>query len=221
MKKLFFILISILIIAAGLGYLAYANSSLIVAEIISNKTKTPVTINRIDFKKESFVVSELQVGNPKKARLPTALKVNTIEVQAPFRNYFGNPIHIEQIHLDDVYVNIQLYNKAQTKGNWQTIMENMVEEHRSIFSNERVAVIKKLILTNIQIDIILANGDHHRLSPIDRLEFDNISSDEGIPIQEISEIIIQKMMHSIFLEKGLKAIIDAPMNVIKGVFPFL
>jgi hypothetical protein len=53
------------------------------------------------------------------------------------------------------------------------------------------------------------------------LEFDNINSDRGIPIEEISEIIVQKMMGKIFIEKGLKAIIEAPINIIKGVIPFL
>ncbi|NGX51230.1 MAG: hypothetical protein K1060chlam2_01094 [Chlamydiae bacterium] len=221
MKKLLFILCTIIVIIVGVGYFAFANSALIVAQIVSHKTKTPVTISRIDFHRESFVVTGIQMGNPKGARLPTALKVKTIDVQAPYRRYFEDPINIDQIHVADVYVNIQLYNKEQTRGNWQTIMETMVEEHKSPLSNERVTIIKKLILTNITIDLILADGSVHHLSPIKRLEFDDVRSDKGIPIQEISEIIITKMVHSIFLEKGLKAIIEAPIKIIEGIFPFL
>lgn len=123
--------------------------------------------------------------------------------------------------MTDLYVNIQIYTKDQTKGNWQTISANVAVDHKSLLSVERQAIIKKLILNNIQIDLILADGTMRSLSPIPRLEFDNITSEKGIPTEEIAEIIIQKMMQSIFLEKGLKLIIDAPVDVIKGVFPFL
>ncbi len=221
MKKLIGILLAIIIILCGGAYLAYTNANLIFAEIISRKALVPVTIKKVQFNKESFQIEELQMANPKGARLPTALKVETIKIDAPYRQYFEDPITIDQIHLNNVYVNIQIYNKEQTEGNWHTIMHNMEEDHNSPLSIERPALIKKLILTNIQIDLILSDGSMHHLSPIDRLEFDNVDSERGIPIQEISEIIVQKMMGSIFLEKGLKAIIEAPVDIIKGVLPFL
>lgn len=221
MKKLIGILLAIIIILGVGGYIAYANASLILAQIISHKTKVPVTIQKVEFSKESFEIRELQMANPKEARLPTALKIETIKIDSPYRQYFEDPILIDQILVNDVYVNIQIYDKAQTKGNWHTIMNHMAEDHNSPLSVERPAVIKKLILTNIKIDLILSDGSMHHLSPIERLEFDNIDSDKGIPIQEISEIIVQKMMDSIFLQKGLKAIIEAPVDIIKGVLPFL
>ncbi len=221
MKKLIGILAGIIIILIAAGYIAYANSALILGEIISHKTKVPVTIQNIEFRRESFTIQELHMENPKEARLPTALKVETINVHAPYHQYIEDPIVIDQINVNNSYVNIQLYTKDQTKGNWQTVMNNMAEDHNSLLSIERPALIRKLILTNIQIDLILADGSMHKLSPIDRLEFDNINSDKGIPIQEISEIIVEKMMQSIFLEKGLKAIIEVPADIIKGVFPFL
>lgn len=221
MKKLIGILLAIIIILGVAGYVAYVNSALILAQIISHKTQVPVTIKKVEFSKKSFTIHELQMSNSKEARLPTALKVEMIKVNSPYRQYFEDPIFIDQILVSNVYVNIQIYDKEQTKGNWHTIMNNMEEEHNSPLSVERPAIIKKLILTNIQIDLILSDGSIHHLSPIDRLEFDNLDSDKGIPIQEISEIIVQKMMNSIFLEKGLKAIIKAPVDIIKGVLPFL
>ena len=167
------------------------------------------------------MIKQLQMGNPKGARLPTALKTEIIAIKSPYRQYFDDPILIDEIHVNQVYVNIELYNKAQTKGNWQTIMKNMDKSSKGSLSIKRHAIIKKLALTNIQIDLILPNGKIHHLSPIDRLEFYDVHSDKGVPIEQISEIIVQKMMHSIFLQEGLKSIIEAPMDVIKGVLPFL
>ena len=221
MKKLIAILVAVILVIAGLGYLAYLNSSMILAEIISKKTMTPVSIKDVIWEKDSFTIDDIMIANPKPARLPAAMRVKSVKVDAPYKQYFEDPILINQIHLDNVYVNIQIYNKDQTEGNWQTLMGNMAVDYKSPLSIERSALIKKLILTNIQIDLILSDGKLHHLSPIERLEFDNISSDKGIPTQEISEIIVQKMMQSIFLKKGLKSIIEAPVDIIKGVIPFL
>lgn len=220
MKRLVGILLAILMILFGGAYLAYKNSDLILETIISRKMEVPVTIQRVQFNKGFFQIENFQMENPNEAELPTALKVETIRVDSPYRQYFEDPIVIDQIHLDTVYVNIEIYNKDQTEGNWHTIMNHMEKEHSSPLSVERSTLIKKLILTNIQIDLILADGKVRHLSPIKRLEFDNIDSEKGIPIEEISEIIVQKMMSSIFLEKGLKAIIEAPVKILKGIFPF-
>ena len=221
MKKFIVILLAIILVIAGLSYLAYLNSSMILAEVISKKTMTPVSIKDVIWGKDSFTIDDIMIANPKTARLPTAMRVKSIKVTAPYKQYLESPILINQIHLDTVYINIQIYNKEQTEGNWQTLMGNMAVDHKSPLSIERAALIRKLILTNIQIDLILSDGEIHHLSSIERLEFDNISSDKGIPTQEISEIIVQKMMQSIFLQKGLKSIIEAPVNIIKGIIPFL
>jgi len=221
MKKVLGIIAAIIVITVGLGYLAYANSSMILAKIISQKTLTPVSIGNILWEKSKFILEDLTIKNPPHTELPTATKVQTIEVESAYSQYFKNPILIDKIHLDNVYVNIQIYNKDQTEGNWHTIMNNMLIDHESPLSIERPAHIKKLVLTNIQIDLILSDGKLRRLSPINHLEFDNVNSENGIPTQEISEIIVQKVMGSIFLEKGLKAIIETPVDIIKGVIPFL
>lgn len=221
MWKILGILFFILILIASGAYVAYSNVDLILAKAISKKTMTPVTIDQVQFQKQSFSIDGLLISNPTEARLPTALKVRQIAVNAPYKTYISDPIVIDQIMMSDVYVNIQLYTKDQSQGNWQTIMSRMEVDHESALSKERVTVIKKLILTNIQIDLILADGKINHLSPINRLEFNDITSEKGIPTQEISEIIVQKMMNQILFEKGIKAILNAPANAIKGVVPFL
>ncbi|WP_420421001.1 hypothetical protein [Simkania sp.] len=220
MRKVLLIIFFLVVIIAGVGYLAYDNAATILAKIIAHKTHVAVTIDSIDFKKEEFTIHDFQMANPKGTRLPTALRVQTIDVKAAYKRYFENPIEINEIHLDNVYVNIQIYDKDQTRGNWQTIMGNIDHDNKSPLSVEREAIIRRLLLTNIRIDLILSDGKLHQLSPIERLEFNDITSERGIPTQEIAEIIVQKMMHQIFLEKGLKTIIEAPVDVIKGFFPF-
>lgn len=220
MRKLFGTLCFLVIIAVGLGTLAWLNIAYLLAKGISSKTRASVTIEAVRFHKNALIAHNFQMANPKGARLPTALKVETIGVRAPYTNYLKNPIVIDEIYLDNLYVNIQIYNKSQTEGNWHTIIQNVSQDNESPFSIKRKALIKKLRLVNIRIDLILSDGKLRQLSPIQKLEFENITTEKGIPIQEISEIIVEKMIQSIFLEKGLKGIIEAPANIIKGIFPF-
>ena len=220
MRKVLLILFFLLVIIAGAGYFAYNNAATILAKIISDKTHVAVTIDSSGFKKDEFTIHDFQMANPKGTRLPTALRVQTTDIKAPYKHYFKDPIEINEIHLDNVYVNIQIYDKDQTKGNWQTIMGNIAHDNKSPLSVEREAIIRRLLLTNIRIDLILSDGKLHQLSPIERLEFRDVTSEKGIPTQEIAEIIVQKMMQQIFLQQGLKNIIEAPVNVIKGFFPF-
>lgn len=221
MKRLAVIIVSILIILIAGFSIAFLNAHSVLAHIISQKTELPVSIKKMTFHKDSFKIHDLTLFNPKEARSPIALKTETIKIEAPYVQYIEDPIVIDLIHIHDTYVNIQIYNKDQSEGNWHTIIKNMAKDHNSPFSIERSTTIKKLVLTNVKIDLLLANGSVHHLSPIDRLEFENINTEKGIPIQEISEIIVQKMMGQIFFEKGLKAILNAPATLIKGVLPFL
>jgi len=220
MRRIIQILIVLIVVISGLGCLAYFNASFLFARIISNKTHVPVKIKSTAFLESQILMKELWMGNPRDARLPTAMTVETIDVKAPYLTYLDNPVTIDLIHLDNVYFNIQIYNKEQTKGNWQTIISNVQKENKSPLSVEREVHMKKVLITNIQVDLIRSNGELYKLSTIPKIEFDHLNTEKGVPVQEISEILMQKMIEYIFIENGIKSIIEAPVDVIKSIFPF-
>ena len=129
MRTLLGIIIVLVALLVGGFFFVYFNASHLAANAISHKAQVPVSIQTIDFKKDAFIIRNLNISNPKGARMPTALKTQTISVEAPYLNYFKDPIEIDKIDCNNVYVNIQLYNKEQTKGNWQTIIGNMQRDH--------------------------------------------------------------------------------------------
>lgn len=199
----------------------YSNSDLILAKIISNKTLTPVTITHIDFHRNSFTIRDLAISNPKDAYIPTAFKAETVVVDASYNQYFKSAIVIDKIEINDIYLNIEFYTEDKMKGNWQGLIENMKASHQDSKKGKRQAIIKKLILNNVQVNLILSDGKMHRLSPIDRIEFQDVTSEEGIQIEEISEMIARKMVYSILKEERLNLIIEIPLKVIKKILPFL
>ncbi|MCB1116876.1 MAG: hypothetical protein KDK71_10450 [Chlamydiia bacterium] len=220
LKKPLFGLSLFLGLAAMIGYALIANSSHIFATWISKTTQTPVTINAIDFHRKAFTIQNLVVGNTKEAYIPTAFRAEVVEVETPYSEFFRQSVVIDSIKMNNVYLDIEFYTEDKMNGNWQALINNMKESDEGSVG-KRQATIKKLVLTNVHVTLILSDGKVHRLSPIPRLEFENITAEEGIPFNEISEIIARKMIYSILSEEGLNLIIKIPLKVIKKILPFI
>ncbi len=217
LKTLFFLILTLCVV----GIFLYFNVAHLLAKIISHKMGLPVSIESVDFAKNRLTIRKLSIKNPPKARLPIAFEVEKIEVIAPYSHYIKNRIRIEKIDLSHLYINVQIYNKEKTGGNWQTIMSRVDQDNKSPLSFEREVTIKELLLTDIKVDLILSEGERHHLSPIDKIEFKNLTTEKGIPIQEISEIIVKKVIKSVFLSQVFKTIIDIPVDLFKGIFRLL
>ncbi len=222
MNKHLYRTIVFFILIAAITLVLYTNSRSILSNIISHKMRVPVSITDISFRPRGFSIHELKIKNPKQATEKHALKAKTITIDAPYINYIKKPVVIDEITINGVYVSIEFYDKKNKEGNWITLLKNIDKDNTSIFSFERVAIIKKLILTNITIDLTFAGQRTQRLSPIDRLEFDNVSSEKGIPTQEITEIIIKKLMGSVFVLSGLakifETVVEIPIDVLELIF---
>lgn len=220
LKKPLFGLSLFLGLTAMIVYALIANSSHIFATWISKTTQTPVTINAIDFHRKAFTIQNLVVGNTKEAYIPTAFRAEVVQVETPYSEFLRQSVVIDSIKMDNVYLDIEFYTEDKMNGNWQALINNMkVSDEGS--GGKRQATIKKLVLTNVHVTLILSDGKVHRLSPIPRLEFENITAEEGIPLNEISEIIARKMIYTILSEDGLNLIIKIPLKVIKKILPFI
>ncbi len=219
MRILLRTLIVLLILACGFATYAYFNAAQILSNNLSEKFQVPVKVEQVDFKPASISIQNLTVSNPPKAKEPTAFKARQIDITAPYRAYLKDPILIDTVLIQDVYVDVEIYDQSKTKGNWQTLLANLKRDRTKFFVLEKTSVIKNLILTNIHIQIIMPDGKKHVVPLIKRLEFKDVSSEKGIPIDEITEIVMQKLMGNLFLQKSIQTIIEAPLNLLRGILP--
>lgn len=229
------VVLFLLVIAVGAAFIMYPRLPSYLSKTLSEKFQVPVKIESIDLSWNKFVIKDIDISNPKESKLPTALKVQTTTMKAPPLNYLKENIIIDEIRLDNIYASIEFYNSKNTEGNWTVLIDNL-DQNNSFGASERgesskdnegrTVLIKKLIMTNITIDLIRYGKNPTRLSPIRRIELDNISSEKGFPTEEITEIIIQKMMEQIFSIQGLsnmfQSIIETPArtagDILKGIF---
>ena len=229
------IIVFCLVVLAGIGFYVYPRLPVYLSNTLSEKFQVPVSIDAIDLSWNKILIKDVDIANPKGSKFPTALKVQSTAIKAPLNHYIKDPIKIDEIRLDNIYASIEFYNRGNTEGNWTVLMDNL-DQNESFGASERgedtsskegrVVIIKKLIMTNINIDLALYGKNPTRLSTIRRIELNNINSEKGFPTEEITEIIIQKMMEQIFSIQGLtnmfKTIIETPArtagDILKGIF---
>lgn len=219
------------LLALGGAIYAYPRLPIYLSQYLSDKFDVPVKIDDITLTLDSINIHGIDIANPKPSKLPTAIKVKTLSLKAPLINYLKNDILIKEALLDNVYASVEFYDKSNTYGNWTQLIAKF-DSNASFGRSEgrqvdqepsgETVTIKKLVLMNIQIDIALYNKLVKHLSPIDKLTFDDVGTEQGFPIEEITEIIIHKLMGHIFSLEGLgnmfKSIIETPVGILKGIF---
>lgn len=225
MKK-YLIIIAIILIGAlfGIRFLTGPFAANYLSRTLSNSLQVPVTVQKVDFTSDSFIIENLRIANPARSTLQTAAQFRSAEFTTPYTNYLKSDILINDITIDDLYMSIEFYNKKRTRGNWTTLISNLKSDEPKEEKSGRTVFIKLLTINNIVIDLVFPGKSPIRLDPIHRIEFRNLSSEKGIPIKEITEIITQQLMKQISVLKGLQNMIDgifrAPSQAVEQLFPF-
>ena len=201
----------------------------LLAKKLSHRLKTPVFLEKIVFTPRSFELHNLTVMNPRSSALPVAFQTRVLRFEAPYIRYFYPHLVIDQISLEDIQVGIEFYDADNRRGNWTELIENVKQRARGGLSfsphlDEKTILVRHLLFTNIRIELLL-QGSVRNFSPIPKIEFYDVTSEKGFPINEITALIARKLMEELSILKGfanmLKAIISIPEEAIKAVFfPF-
>lgn len=215
MKKTLTIIISTLATLIVAGLVTYFCLPFILAKNVRTMTGTPVSVGSISLRPETLTISDFVIYNPKEASSDVALSVDYCLIEDPFGGYIGDDSEIESVDLENIYVNIELYNKERTKGNWQTIMESVEKASSKVPAQSSKMRIRQLTLHHINIELTLFDSPMKTFH-IPRLVFYNLPLDDGLPAKKIVNAVVKQIIPSIFLEAGVKFIFNAPGNIIKG-----
>lgn len=221
MKRAILTSIFFIILLLGGSYLIYLNISTIASNILTRKLDVTTTIKKIDLKPKQITLEDFEIKNPKGSSLHKAMSSQEIQIKTSFSQLIADPIIIDEIALNNVYVSLIISSDQKSACNWNILLKNMNRDKPKWYSIQRTSLIKHLILKNITIEVQLYGKQPQTLSPIDKLEFYNIDVEKGIPTKEISNIIVSKMIGSIFSLDMIKRIIGLPLNALDFIFkPF-
>ncbi|MDR2539781.1 MAG: AsmA family protein [Chlamydiales bacterium] len=216
----------VIILLAFIIFAFIAKSRLpdIVSNHLSKKMNVPVQIDDIHLNWNRIDMDKVTIGNPSGSVLPKSFSCDRLFSLAPFTNYLKRHVIIDQIKIDNVYLGLEFKSPLSTDGNWSKIIDQMRSSSTSTF---RTVFIRKLILTNIDVDLVyISEGNSaKRLRHIDRIELNDVNSEEGIPTNQITSLVIQEMIKQVLLEQNLqnliKDVIKNPEKNIKKILnPF-
>ncbi|MES2344565.1 MAG: AsmA family protein [Chlamydiota bacterium] len=183
-----------------------------ISNSLSRKMQVSVEIDDISLRPSLIGIHKLNIASPKGYTLPKSLSVDTLEIHAPLLRYFDQNVVIEEIDLQKVYLGLEFNKKGSKNGNWSLIMENYQESTNAGVKKEKTeksVLIKKLVLNNISVDLAYKDtGSVQHLKPIKRLEFTNVTSEGGIPTDQISNLIMQQMLKEVFSQENLQNMIE-------------
>ena len=175
----------ILIILASLVFVWLIRAPLI-SSYLSKKLRIEISIRWIGVWPTYMNIHGFAVKNPPGYH-EKAFKAEEITCRYNLGQLLGNPTVIDSIEIKNPVLRIDFTNPLGTANNWTALAERMPE--RKSRSN---VVIRKLILTNFNVEIYGANLlVKPKQTHFDRLEFDEIDSQQGFPTARLIRMIFQ------------------------------
>jgi len=221
------IIIVILLATIVIGFIGWSRVPDIVASNLSKKLKVLVEIDDMSLKWGEIHIDQVSIGNPPHSILPKAFSCKSITIGSPFTNYFDQQVVIDLIEIDHVYLGLEFDSITGTSGNWTRIMNHFKEStdgpamrrKRKTSSplqqkTNRSILINHLVLTNIDVDLVYRKegGKVQKLKWIDRIELTNVSSEGGLPMDQIMSSVLGQMLKSVFEKQNLQ-------NMLQNLLP--
>ncbi|MBS0603953.1 MAG: hypothetical protein JSS60_02830 [Verrucomicrobia bacterium] len=237
------LVVVVILAAVVIGFIFWSRIPDIAASNLSKKLKVAVEIDSFGIGWGKIDVKKIQIGNPPHSILSKAFACNEIDVLAPFTNYLSNHIVIDEIDLQDVYLGLEFDSPSGTNGNWTTIMGNLKKttggssapsgngkskkknkemQQPAPTGSARSVLIHRIVLTNIDVDVVYkTDGKVKKLPRIPRMELNEISSEGGLPMDQVLNSVLGEMLKQVFIKENLKNMMQEFMNTPSPVQQYL
>jgi hypothetical protein len=200
MKKVLIFLFLFLTVVVVALLILWNQRSALVSRFLSSQLNVPVSIQQIDIAKNHADIIKLHIGNPPKSQTKTAFQSDLISISASLKGLRGDPLIIEEIHIQNILLGLESYNVSGTETNWTEILRPKIRKEKPA---KRGWLVKKLTLNNLTVEQTKMDGKTTRYPTLQKLEFENISDETGFPIEEIEKAIFNTVLRSVFQNLGI------------------
>ena len=218
----------VLIALVMVGFFAWSFVPGMISRGLSKKMGVPVTITSIGITPWSITASNFIIYNPRGSLMSKALVVKSTKIKAPITRYFKDAIVIDQVDLNNVFLGLEFNKPLSRDGNWTTIMSRYKSASRAASKKgkkEKPVLIKRLIIRNMDIWIAFRDNPSagaKQLKGIKYMEFKNVSSKSGLPIDEITQQVIGAMLLEVFQREGVQNMLEGiiqgdPGSILQGI----
>lgn len=205
MKKYWSLIVYILIGAAAFIWLVKVP---MLSYYLSQKIRVPVSIEWISIWPKETTITHFKIENPGEFSSRLAFDANKTKISYLFKNLFSNPLIIDELRLDTIYLGVEFLNPGERENNWTVIASQMPKQ-----TSERSFIINKVVFTNFTVELLNVDAMGKTITrQVDRLELDEISSQQGFPTEQL----IQKVFGGLHLDDLIKDVFN-PLDVIDGL----
>lgn len=222
LKSLFIVIVLLVIVAAGVGFYFVKQAPNILAKALSKQLDAPVEVDKIDFTMHSITIYGLRVGNEPGSILPNALTVDTIIIEVPLIDFLEKSVDIHEVILNRVYLGFEFDTPKSPTGNWTRLVDHLYTQSNSTEASdpERVVNIDQLVVHDINSQVVYKTEPEkiYTLDPIPEMVFTNISTEGGIPLDQITDSVLGHMLYSVFKKHNINNMLrdlTSPRKAIK------
>lgn len=221
-RKILLILLCILMLLLAALFSGYFYRVKLLSTILSSALEVPVTVKAIDLSKNGAVIKRLSIQNPPGCVTKHALIADTIDIKINWPEFTKTFIKKQKIILDSINIDesqmwVELFTVTGSDTNWSRIIDKIAASPPPPI--EITFEIKKLILTNIELDVKYLNLPQALLnaSHIAKIELNDIGSGKGVDSRELFFIISKVLIQNAAAQLDLKTMI--PQMLLERVLP--
>ncbi len=203
MRKWIIALITALLLIIFLILGCYFGRSRLFAHYLAKEFKVPVALSSFQVTGGQCALSNLWFGTPSKSHTKTSFRCDQIDIDTAIRRILSSPLTIDAIEMQNIFVGVEMYGAKDS--NWSRMLRHTREKRSSL---GRDYVIHKLVLRNLTVEVVQANGTLKRYPTIEYMEFYDITNATGFPISEIEKAIFDLVMKEIFRKLHLGPLLD-------------
>ena len=220
MKKI--LVVAAIFIAALLAatVLVWSSRKTVACYYLTKGLHVPVSMNTLDIASGQASITKFWIGNPPLSRTKTAFSSEIIDINTTFKKIVANPLVVDRIALNQVFVGVEIYNGKTKDNNWNHI----ASQDKNSSSKGRDYLIKTLVLDNLTVRVTQPDGSSKTYPTIKHMEFHNISSETGFPIDEIEKAIFNLVIKDLIRQLNLDQLLEqfniptTPAKLLPGLF---
>lgn len=220
MKYFYRFLTTIVIVLIILALALYLNRTWFISKIFSSKLKTKVSIEKIYITSKSIDVRGIKIYNKfgDKKKMPYAITIETLQINAPLKNYLNRHVEIKDILVSNVKLYIQFTTKNHSKTNWSELIDsfNPEKESYSEKNSETFSTIELLEIKKIKAYIGSIFDSKIMKRSVPDLTFKKINTQKGHIFKKIAQTVISHLV--IHIQDIITFPIKIPFEVIKSLF---
>lgn len=196
----------LLLVVLGVIVFLWLIKTPFVSAYFSRKMGVHVSLENASIGPHKTNLSWLKIANPKGFGNKAAFKAEETLITYRTNKLLTNPVEIDLIELDNVYVNVQLPSSDPGYNNWTALGQDMPPSRKG-----RAVVIHKLVLNRLTIELEGKFVDQYGIGGpryFDKMEFDEINSDQGFPTRELAGKIFETGGVGQYMQIFLKSVKD-------------